>query len=116
MKKNIILILLFYLSVLVCTSQIVELDDYTFGTRVYIDSTLNVVPEADKYILQYSLDSNFISPVTIDTLGYNFVWYKFHGYEDCDYRDSIGIPALPIKSLNLQLPSTSYGEEFEISN
>ena len=97
MKKNIILILLFYLSVLVCTSQI-------------------VVPEADKYILQYSLDSNFISPVTIDTLGYNFVWYKFHGYEDCDYRDSIGIPALPIKSLNLQLPSTSYGEEFEISN
>ena len=62
------------------------------------------------------MDSNFISPVTIDTLGYNFVWYKFHGYEDCDYRDSIGIPALPIKSLNLQLPSTSYGEEFEISN
>ena len=97
-------------------SQSIDPDDYTFGTRVYVDSTLNIIPEKYEYIIQYSLDTNYISPINVDTISQSFVWYKFEGYEDCDYRDSVGIPALPVKSINLQLPSTSYGEMFSISN
>ena len=115
MKQYIILFLLLF-SAYFCYSQSIDPDDYTFGTQVYVDSTLNIIPEVDRYYISYSLDTNYISPINVDTIGQNFVWYKFEGYEDCDYRDSVGIPALPVKSINLQLPSTSYGEMFSISD
>ena len=115
MKQYIILFLLLF-SAFFSHSQSIDPDDYTFGTRVYVDSTLNIIPEVDRYYISYSLDTNYISPINVDTIGQNFVWYKFEGYEDCDYRDSVGIPALPVKSINLQLPSTSYGEMFSISD
>lgn len=76
MKQYIILFLLLF-SAYFCYSQSIDPDDYTFGTRVYVDSTLNIIPEVDRYYISYSLDTNYISPINVDTIGQNFVWYKF---------------------------------------
>ena len=44
MKKYIILFLLLF-SAYFSYSQSIDPDDYTFGTRVYVDSTLNIIPD-----------------------------------------------------------------------
>ena len=43
MKQYIILFLLLF-SAYFSYSQSIDPDDYTFGTRVYVDSTLNIIP------------------------------------------------------------------------
>lgn len=77
-----------------------------FGTH-FVDSSLKIIVQDTSYHISYHIDPDSIKIEGISTSEGMFSYLQFPGIDEYDNVYEPGLPALPIKSLNLQIPKTN---------
>lgn len=116
MKRTIILILITCL--FVHNKAIAEDDIVTsvsYGTYE-IDSSTTITVNDTLYHVSYHLNPDSFKIVEVNTSKGAFCYIELPEYSSYDFRDTPGLPALPIKSLNIQIPQEGLWDSLEHKN
>lgn len=116
MKK---LFLLFLAIGITASANAMSTDDievsYNFGS-FEIDSSLTIAVCDTSYHITYELNPDSVRIINVNTEQGTFCYLKLPGQASYQLMDIPGLPELPFKSINLQIPMTSLGDSIGLTN